>query len=787
MASVFVHSTLQPQVLAAVSQLSSLYNGLRTLSSTPSSSGSSTKKKQPATSNPVSTQTEQHVRSAAEELVFNTRLPESLLTEGGLNALPKDMTALDLCSALSCLTKTGTATSQWKESHVSAYSFFENRTGFPLNQLHELNEVQTAAQLIRNPRVQQLLSRTFASLATQPRRGFKTIRSERIGGLIGKGRPAEPTMVENLKSSLSSKMFRQKGKMKRTGEFDKMVTAHEAQPELQDKLKVAFAEGYHAKERNESDSKNSFSSRAFRLIFYLCLLWLGLQLIQIFTSVGGGPVRGLGVLSREHFEINPEEIHVNFSDVKGVEEAKQELKDIVEFLKDPEKFTVLGAKLPKGVLLVGPPGIGKTLLARAVAGEAGVPFFHASGSEFDEVFVGTGAKRVRQLFNAAKLRAPCVIFIDEIDSVGAKRTSSQIHPYANQTINQLLSEMDGFQQNEGVIVLGATNRIDNLDQALLRPGRFDVEVRVFPPDLKGRKEILEYYISKIKKDPDIDAEILARGTTGFTGADLENMVNQAALKAAIDECLTVTMDHFDFARDKVIMGPAKKSKVIDEETNKLTAYHEAGHTLVAYYTKDAVPLHKVTIIPRGMSLGHTSFIAEKEVYGKNISELKAEMDVAMGGRAAEEIVFGIEKVTTGASSDFQTATRIASAMVKRFGMSEKVGMRSFDDGDAIDSGLSMVKVNDISPAVQEQVDMEIKRLLQESYDRARNVLRSHQTEHKALANALLEYETLNKDDITAIIESKGSRMGKKSNNKLPIPAPLSVPPVTPTPVSEQPL
>ncbi|KAL8572122.1 hypothetical protein ACOMHN_052919 [Nucella lapillus] len=750
MASVFTHSTLQPQVLAAVSQLSSLFSGLRTLSHTSTRHNQRRNQQSSATreASPCSAKDQQ--MTAPEEFVFSDQLPEMLRSDVGLDCLPSSLTIPDLCSALAALK--AKESSPWNQSHVSAQSFFENKTGFPVGQFNQTRETKAALHLLQDSRVQRLFQRTFASLATQQRRGFKTLRSERVQGL-GKDK-AEESIIEDLRASLSSKLFRQKSKPKHTGEFHKLVNSHDDHPEVQDKLKVAFAEGYHAKEKTETDSKNTLTSRAFRLVFYLCLLWLGIQIIQVFTAVGGGPVRGLGVLSREHFEISPEDIHVNFSDVKGVEEAKQELKDLVEFLRDPEKFTALGAKLPKGCLLVGPPGIGKTLLARAVAGEAGVPFFHASGSEFDEVFVGTGAKRVRQLFSAAKMRSPCVIFIDEIDSVGAKRTSSQIHPYANQTINQLLSEMDGFTQNEGVIVLGATNRRDNLDQALLRPGRFDVEVRVFPPDMKGRQEILEYYVSKIKKDPDIDTDILARGTFGFTGADLENMVNQAALKAAMDGATTVSMQHFDFARDKVIMGPAKKTKIQDDETNSLTAYHEAGHTLVAYFSKEAIPLHKVTIIPRGMSLGHTSFIEDKEVYGKNISQLKAEMDVAMGGRAAEEIIFGHEKVTTGASSDFQQATRIATAMVKKFGMSEKVGMRAFDSEEGFDSGLSTVRVNEVSPAVQEQVDLEIKRLLQESYERARTILRNHTTEHKALASALLKYETLDKEDITAIVEGR---------------------------------
>ncbi|KAG8222991.1 hypothetical protein J437_LFUL000699 [Ladona fulva] len=364
----------------------------------------------------------------------------------------------------------------------------------------------------------------------------------------------------------------------------------------------------------------------------------------------------------------------------------------------------------KGVLLVGPPGTGKTLLARAVAGEAGVPFFHAAGPEFDEILVGQGARRVRDLFKAAKDRAPCVIFIDEIDSVGAKRTNSVLHPYANQTINQLLSEMDGFHQNEGVIVLGATNRRDDLDKALLRPGRFDVEVQVPTPDFTGRKEILALYLGKVITCPDVDISLLARGTTGFTGADLENVVNQAALKAAMDGATSVSMSHLENARDKVLMGPERRSRIPDEEANQITAYHEGGHAIVAYYTKEAHPLHKVTIIPRGPSLGHTAYIPEKERYHITKSQLMAMMDTMMGGRAAEELIFGPDKITSGASSDLKQATSIATHMVKQWGMSEKAGLRTIDD-----SNKNFVAVNDLSPSTSELLDAEIKRILQVMY------------------------------------------------------------------------
>ncbi|CAF0820287.1 unnamed protein product [Didymodactylos carnosus] len=514
----------------------------------------------------------------------------------------------------------------------------------------------------------------------------------------------------------------------------------------QQRVKVAFAEGYAAAGSDSQPKERPSILKAVRtILFYGILMML---IVNIVSALGGDGVRGgfanaFSVTSK--FEINPE-------DVKA-EEAKDELREIVAYLKDGEKFTKLGARLPKGVLLVGQPGIGKTLLARAVAGEAGVPFFHTSGSEFDEMFVGTGARRVRQLFTAAKARAPCVVFIDEIDSVGAKRTSSQLHPYANQTINQLLAEMDGFDKNEGIILLAATNRRDYLDPAILRPGRFDVEIHIAPPDLRGRKDIFDLYMSKVKHDQTIDTEYLAKGSTGFTGADIENMTNQAALYAAQHEEPAVTMKHMEWARDKVLMGPAKKSKIPDMETNRITAYHEAGHTLVRYFTDEADPLHKVTIVPRGQALGFTAHIPEKDIYNRTRSQLLAEMDVMFGGRAAEELSFGIEKITTGASSDFNQATKLATNMVKQFGMSEKVGHRSFKDEEQ-DAGMGFVKVNDVSPTMQETIDYEIRRLMQESYERAKSLLKQHSNELKLLAEALLHYETLNADEVKAVLEGR---------------------------------
>jgi len=446
-------------------------------------------------------------------------------------------------------------------------------------------------------------------------------------------------------------------------------------------------------------------------------------------------------VSRGSNEISPEDIEVTFEDVKGCDEAKQELQEIVEFLMNPDKFSALGGRLPKGCLLVGPPGTGKTLLARAVAGQAGVPFFHASGSEFDEVLVGQGARRVRDLFKAAKARAPCVIFIDEIDSVGSKRSSSVLHPYANQTINQLLSEMDGFMSNEGVIVLGATNRAEDLDNALLRPGRFDTQVTVTNPDIAGRREILTLYLAKIKHDDSVDVEKLAKMSVGFSGADLQNMVNTAAIRAAVECKDWVSMIDFEYSHDKHVLGTDWKSRVRDKEDLKITAYHEAGHTLVAYFTANALPIHKVTIVAKGQSGGHTAFLPDTDQWHVTKAQLLARMDVGMGGRAAEEIIFGKEKITGGASHDLEGCTSTAEMMVQKLGLSDKLGLR-------------VVRTSDLSPATNEIVDTEVTKMLNDSYIRACTILRKHRKELDMLAENLLNYETLDSDDIQAIMEQR---------------------------------
>lgn len=647
-------------------------------------------------------------------------------------------------------------------SYVSSNSFFENKHGLSektINAEHmpilyvKKNKPITISNQFYERLVDGLLHNNKFSFNIQVR-GFKTERNH--GAELNRN----PSLLTRLKTTLG---------FSDTAEFDNKAVASEL-PTSSEKLrqmlttedssvsdaekqriKVAFAEGYLL--GNSGNFNKGKTAKYLKIVQQVLTIVIFLAIVvSLMASASGSIFR---IQLGNQVEVDPEEIHVTFDDVKGADEAKQELKDVVEFLKNPDKFSSLGGKLPKGVLLVGPPGTGKTLLARAVAGEAGVPFFHAAGPEFDEILVGQGARRVRDLFKAAKERAPCVVFIDEIDSVGAKRTNSLLHPYANQTINQLLSEMDGFHQNDGVIVLGATNRRDDLDQALLRPGRFDVEVTVPAPDYTGRLEILGLYLGKVMAK-EIDVELLARGTTGFTGADLENMVNQAALRAAIDGADCVSMKHLESARDKVLMGPERKSRIPDEEANMITAYHEGGHAIVAYFTKDSHPLHKVTIIPRGPSLGHTAYIPEKERYHVTKSQLLAMMDTMMGGRAAEELIFGHDKITSGASSDLRQATQIATHMVKDWGMSEKIGLRTLPENS------KSFSYEQLGPSTNELVDHEIKRILTESYDRARNILKTHAKEHRALAEALLKYETLDADDIKAIMADKPPGIELKS-------------------------
>uniref|UniRef100_A0A7N6ATN6 ATP-dependent zinc metalloprotease YME1L1 n=1 Tax=Anabas testudineus TaxID=64144 RepID=A0A7N6ATN6_ANATE len=580
----------------------------------------------------------------------------------------------------------------WRTSHLSTHSFFYNK--------HVL--VQS--------------------------RGFKTLRSKSRRLQSAFDRPLES---EGFTPSFM-KGFLTRDKGIEIESLDSVLKNKNIPDGHQDAFKRGFAEGFLKAQALTQRTQDSL--RRTRLIL-LVLLLVGLYGISKtpFISVRFRTTSGLDSA------VDPVQMkNVTFEHVKGVEEAKNELQEVVEFLKNPQKFTALGGKLPKGVLLVGPPGTGKTLLARAVAGEADVPFYYASGSEFDEMFVGVGASRIRNLFREAKANAPCVIFIDELDSVGGKRIESPMHPYSRQTINQLLAEMDGFKTNEGVIIIGATNFPEALDNALIRPGRFDMQVTVPKPDVKGRTEILKWYLRKIKVDP---ASIIARGTVGFSGADLENLVNQAALKAAVDGKDMVTIKDLEFAKDKILMGPERRSAEIDKKNKIITAYHESGHAIVAYYTKDAMPINKATIMPRGPSLGHVSMLPENDRWSETRSQLLAQMDVSMGGRVAEEIIFGNENITTGASSDFDSATKIAKMMVTRFGMCEKLGVMTYTD------------MTEQSPETQAAVEHEVRVLLKDSYERAKALLKSHTKEHKNLADALLMYETLDAKEIQLVLEA----------------------------------
>ena len=448
---------------------------------------------------------------------------------------------------------------------------------------------------------------------------------------------------------------------------------------------------------------------------------------------------------------------VTFEDVAGIDEAKQELEEIVEFLRDPQKYQRLGGRIPKGVLLVGPPGTGKTLLARAIAGEANVPFFSISGSEFVEMFVGVGASRVRDMFEQAKKSAPCIVFIDELDAVGRHRGAGLGggNDEREQTLNQLLVEMDGFETNEGVILISATNRPDVLDPALLRPGRFDRQVVVPNPDILGRELILKIHMRKVPLAPDVDARIIARGTPGFSGADLANLVNEAALLAARKNRRVVAMQELEESKDKVMMGAERRSMVMTEEEKTLTAYHEGGHALATVHSPASDPIHKATIIPRGRALGMVMRLPEKDQYSMARDQLEANLVVAMGGRVAEELIFGKEKITTGAANDIQQATELARKMVTEWGMSEKLGpLRYNDNQEEIFLGHSVTQHKNVSDATAEIIDEEIRIIVDHSEVVCREILSEHIDDLHALANALLEYETLNGDEIHAILRGE---------------------------------
>ena len=448
---------------------------------------------------------------------------------------------------------------------------------------------------------------------------------------------------------------------------------------------------------------------------------------------------------------------VTFADVAGCDESKQELEEIIDFLKDPAKFQRLGGKIPKGVLLVGPPGTGKTLLAKAVAGEANVPFFSISGSDFVEMFVGVGASRVRDMFAQAKKNAPCLLFIDEIDAVGRHRGAGLGggNDEREQTLNQLLVEMDGFDANENVILIAATNRPDVLDPALLRPGRFDRQVTVANPDIKGREEILKVHVKKVPLAKDVDLSVIARGTPGFSGADLANLVNEAALLAARKNKRKVTSKDFDDAKDKVLMGNERKSMAMDEKEKKLTAYHEAGHAICGLFTPGADPIHKATIIPRGRALGMVQYLPEKDRYSFTRQQMLARLISVMGGRAAEELKFGHDEVTSGASSDIAAATNLARSMVTEWGMSDKLGPVLYaENSGEVFLGKSVTQNKNMSEDTTRLVDAEIKALVTEGHEKALKLLQEKNEEWERLAQALMEYETLTGEDIDKVIKGE---------------------------------
>ncbi|XP_064141011.1 ATP-dependent zinc metalloprotease YME1L1 isoform X2 [Loxodonta africana] len=677
-------STVQPQVTVPLSHLINAFHSPKTISISVSASAAQNQHRDVAT---------EHEPPSSEPVLNLRDLGLSELKIGQLDQLVDNL--------LPGFFKGKKIPSHWHTSHVSAQSFFENKYGY----FDIFSTLRSSCLYRRHPRTLQSIC---SDLQYWPvliqSRGFKTLKSrtrrlQSTSERLADAQHIAPSFVKGF-------LLRDRGSDVES--LDKLMKTKNIPEAHQDAFKTGFAEGF-----------------------------LKAQALTQKTNVRFRTTTGLDSA------VDPVQMkNVTFEHVKGVEEAKQELQEVVEFLKNPQKFTVLGGKLPKGILLVGPPGTGKTLLARAVAGEADVPFYYASGSEFDEMFVGVGASRIRNLFREAKANAPCVIFIDELDSVGGKRIESPMHPYSRQTINQLLAEMDGFKPNEGVIIIGATNFPEALDNALIRPGRFDMQVTVPRPDVKGRTEILKWYLNKIKFDQSVDPEIIARGTVGFSGAELENLVNQAALKAAVDGKEMVTMKELEFSKDKILMGPERRSVEIDNKNKTITAYHESGHAIIAYYTKDAMPINKATIMPRGPTLGHVSLLPENDRWNETRAQLLAQMDVSMGGRVAEELIFGTDHITTGASSDFDNATKIAKRMVTKFGMSEKLGVMTYND------------TGKLSPETQSAIEQEIRILLRDSYERAKHILKTHAKEHKNLAEALLTYETLDAKEIQIVLEGK---------------------------------
>ncbi len=513
----------------------------------------------------------------------------------------------------------------------------------------------------------------------------------------------------------------------------------------------------HKVEIEGAEPKNSLWAHAL-ISWFPILLLLGIWIYFMRQMQGGGGGRGALSFGKSRARLlGEDQVKVTFNDVAGVEEAKEEVGELVEFLRDPGKFQKLGGKIPRGVLMVGSPGTGKTLLAKAIAGEAKVPFFTISGSDFVEMFVGVGASRVRDMFEQAKKHAPCIIFIDEIDAVGRHRGAGLGggHDEREQTLNQLLVEMDGFEGNEGVIVIAATNRPDVLDPALLRPGRFDRQVVVPLPDIRGREQILKVHMRKVPLNDNVKPGIIARGTPGFSGADLANLVNEAALFAARANKKLVDMDDFERAKDKIMMGAERRSMVMSEKEKKLTAYHEAGHAIVGRLVPSHDPVYKVTIIPRGRALGVTMYLPEEDRYSQSKEQLESMISSMFGGRIAEQLIFGKENVTTGASNDIERATQIARNMVTRWGLSEKLGPLTYsEDQDEVFLGHSVTKHKAVSDETAHVIDEEIKHIIDQNYKRAEKLLKDNIDKLHVMAEALMKYETIDSNQIEQIMQGK---------------------------------
>ena len=545
-------------------------------------------------------------------------------------------------------------------------------------------------------------------------------------------------------------------------------------------LKTILSEN-DVKESYEAVEKPSIWSQlligAFPLLLLLGIFFLFMRNMQGGVGGKGGPM----TFGRSKAKLlDGGHVKTNFNDVAGCEESKDDVKELVDFLKDPAKFIKVGGKIPRGILMVGPPGTGKTLLARAVAGEAKVPFFTISGSDFVEMFVGVGASRVRDMFEQAKKHSPCIVFIDEIDAVGRQRGAGLGggHDEREQTLNQLLVEMDGFEENLGVIVIAATNRPDVLDAALLRPGRFDRQVMVGLPDIKGREQILNDHLKKVPIDKTVESEVIARGTPGFSGADLANLVNEAALLAARKNLKKVTHSMLDFAKDKIMMGAERKSMILNDETKRITAYHDAGHAIVGLNLPEHDPVYKVTIIPRGGALGVTMFLPEEDVYMKSKTAIVSQITTLFGGRVAEEIINGKEAITTGASNDIERATELARNMVTKWGFSEKLGTLKYDDEDENPFlGRSAGQKKRIfSEQTAKQIDDEVRDIIQKSYEKAGSILAANLDKLHNMADALLKHETIDQDQISdimagAIARDKSDSDGTNKTSKSDIPDP----------------